>query len=111
MPGKDNLPVIGISRQQAEEYCRFRSWVITTVFKKNLPAQKFRLLSEEEAGKITSEHGKTCINEVNNGKNISGLYDNADEWLQEGKAIVNGEPVDESFVNIKRTGFRCCLEY
>lgn len=111
---KNSIPLIGISRAQAEEYCRFRSWAISRVFGKNLPKASFRLLTEEEAKAVKSsdENSGNCIGAINQKtKNIIDFTSNADEWLAGGKAIVNGKIVDESDADISRTGFRCCLEY
>ncbi len=111
---KSKIPLLGISRAQAEEYCRFRSWAISRVFGKNLPKQTFRLITEEEAKSVKSPDNNSgnCIGAINQKpKSIIDFTSNADEWLAGGKAIVNGKIVNDNEVNISRTGFRCCLEY
>lgn len=113
---KDKLPILGISRAQAEEYCRFRSWVMTKIYSSNLPKGQFRLLTPKEAAELKTKQkiapGKRCISIVDEKDNsVNGLFDNVEEWLADGKAIVNGQIVPDAKVDPKKASFRCALEY
>jgi hypothetical protein len=111
---RDNLPIVGISREQAEEYCHFRSWAIHKSFNSMLPDKEFSLLTPEDITKINIKAivpESHCIKPVEQSKSISGLFGNADEWLSGHKAIVEGKITDDTRADKKRTSFRCALEY
>ena len=109
-----NLPIVGITRKQAIEYCAWRSNRVNEKYGKNcvysLPTKEDILHVQKTIPTTNPNPNKKTlvpVNESNKSKGFYGLYSNAAEWILEKDLVLVGDQVVSNPGNSGPVSFRC----
>ena len=121
-------PVVGITHEQAEAYCRWRSYIVTEIIGKGKRKVVYRLPTPDELKEIIVSGGVNAaqenrsdevVKDLKKGhrKKLSYLLSNVYEYTSEEGVYLNGgtykegeEPLISTLPDDAHLGFRCIAE-